>query len=143
MRALLLILVVLPLVHLSACSKKNTIDMSSDIVVGPECAGPGDAACGKDGACVLGYCRVPCDGDDDCPKGALCIGTTGNLGCQLTWDAFCNASQPCKPGLACAKDHTCRMPCSVSPDCPRGDQECIDEVCVGTLEPGATDAGAD
>jgi hypothetical protein len=126
----------------SGCSKKNTIDASTDIIAGAMCSGEGDPACGKDGACVLGYCRIPCDTDSDCPKGALCIGTASLSGCQLPWDAFCNMSLPCKTGLTCATDHTCRMPCTVAADCPRADQECVQQACVGEAEPGAaSDAG--
>jgi hypothetical protein len=56
----------------------------------------------------MGHCRIPCTEDDECPQEALCIGP-GPLGCQLTWDAFCNMSQPCKDGLRCAA-RSCRMP---------------------------------
>lgn len=127
---------------LVACSKKNEIDASTDIITGVECTGEGDPACGNNGACVLGYCRIPCTADDECPQEALCIGSAELSGCQLTWDAFCNMSQPCKTGLTCGADYTCRMPCAASEDCPRADQECVQDACVGSTEPVA-DAGAD
>jgi hypothetical protein len=124
----------------SACSKKNEIDVSSDIITGVPCEGDGDPACGEDGACVMGYCRIPCTTDDDCPQEALCIGP-GPFGCQLTWDAFCNLSQPCKDGLKCAAK-SCRMPCSTTDDCPRTDHECVDGACFGEME-NPPDAGTD
>jgi hypothetical protein len=127
----------------AACSKKNTIDASADIISGVPCSAAGDPACGKDGACVLGYCRIPCDHDYDCPEGALCIGTPALSGCQLSWDMICNMSQHCNPGLTCGTDHKCRMPCTVAADCPRADQECVQGACVGNSEPGAGDASTD
>lgn len=134
--------VILGLLVLSACSKTNKIDASSgsDIVTGVDCEAEGDPACGKDGACVMDYCRIPCTGDDECPKGSLCIGTAELSGCQLPWDAFCNMSQPCKDGLTCA-GNTCRMPCKVTEECPRSDHECLDDACFGVMEPldGGTD----
>ena len=126
-----------------ACSKKNNVDVSTDIVTGVACTGEGDPACGGDGACVLGYCRLPCTGDDECPQDSLCIGSDP-FGCQLTWDAFCNLSQPCKEGLACGTDHKCRMPCTTSEECPRADQECEQGACFGSTELGdIADAGLD
>lgn len=142
MRTLILSAIVVVLAASAGCSKKNTVDASTEIITGVECTAAGDPACGKDGACVLGYCRIPCDADDECPTGALCIGTAELSGCQLTWDAFCNMSQPCKPGLTCGTDHTCRMPCVTSPDCSRGDQECVQGACVGKTEP-VKDAATD
>lgn len=143
MRPSLGAIVIIALLASAACAKKNDVDVSTDIITGVECTDVGDPACGKDGACVLDYCRQPCTADNECPKGALCIGTAELSGCQLTWDAYCNMSQPCKMGLTCVKQ-SCRMPCTASEDCPRADQECLQDACVGTSEPGAaTDAGTD
>jgi hypothetical protein len=122
-----------------ACSKKNEIDVSSDVVTGVECTAAGDPACGNGGACVLGYCRIPCTGDDECPGESLCIGA-GPFGCQLPWDAFCNTALPCKEPLVCV-GNSCRMPCATTEDCPRGDHECIDGACFGVMEADKPDSG--
>lgn len=141
MTRLLQVGTVIVLLLAAGCSKTNKIDASSgsDIITGMPCEAEVDPACGEDGACVMGYCRIPCTGDDECPEDSLCIGP-GPFGCQLTWDAFCNMSQPCKDGLECAA-RSCRMPCKVTEDCPRSDHECVDGACFGVME--ALDGGTD
>lgn len=120
------------------CSKDNEIDASTNIVgaVGNQCSAPDDPACGAWAVCVLGWCRLGCTTDAECAHGALCIGDAPPFGCQLPQDAVCGAEQPCKAPLYCGLDHTCRMPCKESKDCPRNEQECHAGVCVGDSEKG-------
>lgn len=137
MRSSVPVSVIVAVLASAGCSKKNTIDMSSDVATGVACTGAGDPTCGKDGVCVLDYCRVPCSSEADCLEDALCIGPGPEYGCQLTWDAFCNSSLKCKEGLECGIDSKCRMPCTTSDTCPRADHECVRGTCVAKTEPGA------
>ena len=118
----------------SGCSKENTVDASTQVegAIGLQCSENDD--CGTSGVCALGYCRLGCATDAECPQGALCIGDAPPYGCQLPQDAVCSSAQPCKAPLVCGLDKTCRMPCKVSKDCPRNDQECYAGVCVGDAE---------
>ena len=122
----------------SACSKENTVDASTHVEsgIGAQCSAKDDPACGVAAVCALGWCRSGCTTDAECPQGALCVGDTPPFGCQLPQDAVCSSAQPCKAPLVCGLDKTCRMPCKVSKDCPRNDQECYAGVCVGDSEKG-------
>lgn len=134
----------LVLVSLMGCSKENEVDADpagdggSGVpgAIGSQCSGPDDPVCGTNGVCVLGWCRLGCLTDAECPQGALCIGDTPPFGCSLPQDYQCSTDQPCKEPLVCGLDKTCRMPCQVSKDCPRNEQECHAGVCVGDSEKG-------
>lgn len=120
------------------CSKENTVDASTHVegAIGLQCSDNDD--CGTSGVCALGYCRLGCLTDAECPQGALCIGDVPPYGCQLPQDVGCNdADQKCQPGLVCGIDGNCRMPCSTDSQCPRNEHACIAGTCVGRSEAGA------
>jgi hypothetical protein len=126
-------------ISLLACSKDNSIDATQNVTpgIGLQCTGAGDPACGTTGVCALGYCRIGCGTDAECPQGALCIGDVYPYGCQLPQDAECNdTDKKCSAPLVCGLDRTCRMGCVVSGDCPRNEHVCRAGVCVGESEKG-------
>lgn len=134
------LLALLGLGCVSACSKDNEVDASDNVNpgVGLQCSAAGDPACGTTGVCVLGYCRLGCATDGECPQGALCIGDMPPFGCQLQQDMHCGGNQKCEAPLVCGMDNTCRIGCSKSDACPRNDQICVEGACYGKLETGAS-----
>lgn len=137
MRNLPAILLTLPL--LAACDKESSVNTSTRAQsgIGAQCTERNDPGCGPAAVCLFGYCRSGCTTDAECPQGTLCIGDVPPFGCQLPADSVCNdTDRKCAPPLVCAWEKTCRMPCKVSKDCPRNDQECRGGVCVGDAEKG-------
>jgi hypothetical protein len=122
-----------------ACSKDNEIDASGGTAtaIGNQCSGPDDPACGTSGVCVLGWCRIGCLTDGECPQGGLCIGDVLPYGCSLEEELACSSDQPCEPGLRCGVDGKCRLPCTVDSDCPRNDHACVAATCVSHSESNA------
>jgi hypothetical protein len=128
--------IVLAGVFMASC-KENVVDSSTkttELSVGQQCSGAGDAGCGTGAVCVLGVCRLGCTTDAACPQGALCIGDGPPYGCQLATEMACSSSQPCSSGLTCGLDRTCRISCSATKECPRNEQTCIHDTCVGKGE---------
>lgn len=118
------------------CSKENTVDASQHSnSVGQQCTGPGDQGCGVAAVCALGFCRLGCTTDSECPQGALCVGDHPPFGCSLPSELACSSSQPCSAPLTCGLDGKCRWPCQVREDCPRNEHQCIAHVCVAPDDP--------
>ena len=122
------------------CSKDNEVDASKNTAggIGTQCSGPDDPACGTNGVCALGYCRIGCLTDGECEQGALCIGDGPPYGCQLPQDIGCSEDNPCTMGLVCGLDGLCRTPCNLSTRCPRNEQQCIEGACYGIAEDGSS-----
>lgn len=120
------------------CSKENQVDSSKHNAtgVGAQCSGAGDPGCGTQGVCVLGYCRIGCNTDSECPQGALCLGAAPPFGCSLSAELACD-EQPCTPPLACGIDNKCRFPCKADTNCARNEHRCESGACVSLSEPGA------
>jgi hypothetical protein len=115
----------------NACSKTNNINQSSGVSVGEACRTSADA-CTRGTVCVLGYCREPCMGDNECARDAVCIGDT-DFGCSLAWELGCSSSQPCDEPLSCDPNGAvgaCRNTCKGDDDCVLNGYVCVDEVCT-------------
>lgn len=110
----------------------------SRISLGARCGD--EAACEAGLRCEFGRCRAQCVSANDCPSGAICIGTPGV--CTLATDT-CDAV--CAEGLVCAGT-VCAIPCDAVTDC-RGGSICdgATDVCVSETiaDAGTADAGMD
>jgi sulfatase modifying factor 1 len=85
--------------------------------------------------CVFGYCRTPCAGDNECPRGSICLAEKSVGGCRLQGDVETKCDGACSnPNLRCGLDHTCRTPCTATQTCPLNGEDCVKDACVGEAE---------
>ncbi len=122
------------LVGIPGC-KENNVSSVVNNNIGQACrAENATEVCGA-APCVFGYCREACASDAECSGGSICLSDkTKAGGCSLVAESRCSTTALCPTNLVCAPDNQCRTPCSDSLACPRSDQVCVGQACVGRSE---------
>lgn len=124
--------IALAIACVASCAKENNVTQSTDVSgVGNPC-GADKAPCLAGTTCILGFCRLPCDHDDDCEGDSVCIGDDA-FGCSATHELACSSSQKCTAPLACDPNGAvgaCRNACSTAADCKLPNYDCVGSVCV-------------
>lgn len=132
-------LVGLGLIAAAGCRRTTNVDMACEeglLNEAQPCDTTDPCACGTEGICFDGLCRMSCESDSSCSGGALCIKDSGGNGaCMLLSEQACSASKPCSnPRLVCGGDGQCRLPCNDANPCRSNDQSCLFGACYGKNE---------
>lgn len=118
MRRCLFFFVVCLTVLSVGCDSRPTFDPGTPCALNTEC--------GSRYVCRLGYCRIECRENRDCPVGLICLQDEAGLGaCQLEEEQSCTLTSECPEPLVCSQQQ-CTNACNDSRDCPPG-SECVND----------------